>query len=71
MRFKLIFDRSIPVEDEEIPDDIIVKAETKELGIDLLLEEINSVDPEGVFPIEDVLCDGMSILDEFNDKISE
>lgn len=71
MRFKLMFDHSIPVDDEEIPEDIIVKADSKELGIDLLLEEINNVDPEGIWPIEDVLCDGKSILDEFNDKMFE
>lgn len=71
MRFKLMFDRSIPVDDEEIPEDIVVRADSKELGIDLLLEEINNVDPEGIWPIEDVLCDGKSILDEFNDKMFE
>ena len=71
MRFKLMFDHSIPVDDEEIPEDIIVRADSKELGIDLLLEEIKNVDPSGVFLIEDVLCDGKSILDEFNDKMSE
>lgn len=69
MRFKLIFDHSIPVDDEEIPEDIVVKADSKENGIELLIEELNSVDSGGIFPIEDVFCNGMSILDEFNDKV--
>lgn len=77
MRFKLIFDHSISVDDDEIPEDIIVKVDNNksdfnarvEFGIDLLLERLNITDPQGNFPIEDVLCDGISILDQFNDKL--
>jgi len=67
MRFKLTFDKTIPVDD--IPDDIIVHADTINEGFYLLADELATVDSNDYCPIKDVLCNSQSVLDEFNDYL--
>ena len=67
MRFKLTFDHTAPVDD--VPDDIIVHADTMEDGFYLLASERATVDFNDCCPIEDVFCNGRSVLDEFNDYL--
>ena len=66
MRFKLIFDHSIPVDSDEIPEDIIVTAEDEGTGFEKLADELDAVDPDDVYPIEDVLCNSRSVKEDFD-----
>jgi hypothetical protein len=57
------YDRSIPV--EEIPEDFSIEATCRENAFALLREELMCDE----FPLEDVLEDGESVFDEFNEYI--
>ena len=61
--YKVIFDRTIPVDD--IPNDIRFVSESRGTAFPWIMDNVDF----DTFPLEDVLEDGRSVFDEFNDFV--
>lgn len=64
MKYKVFFDREIPVDDEEIPEDFSFEMENRDDAFDYINDTINDFSID--FPIMDVTENGKSCYDEFN-----
>lgn len=60
MKYKVFFDREIPVDEEEIPEDFSFEMESRDGAFDYICDMTND------FPIMDVTEDGTSCYEEFN-----
>ena len=61
--YSVVFDRSVPVDD--IPDDIRFVSDSKDTAFPWILDNVDF----DTFPIQNVLEDGRSVLEEFNDFV--